>query len=45
MFIPKCRRKPLYGELRRDLGEVFKKLAAQKESRIEDGHLMPTMCT
>ena len=41
MFIPKCRRRALYGELRRHLGEVFKKLAAQKESRIEEGHLMP----
>ena len=40
VFIPKCRRKALYGELRRHLGEVFKKLAAQKESRIEEGHLM-----
>jgi len=41
VFIPKCRRKALYGELRRHLGEVFKKLAVQKESRIEEGHLMP----
>jgi len=41
VFIPKCCRKALYGELRRHLGEVFKKLAAQKESRIEEGHLMP----
>ena len=41
VFIPKCRRKALYGDLRRHLGEVFKKLAAQKESRIEEGHLMP----
>ena len=41
VFIPKCRRKALYGELRRHLGEVFKKLAAQKQSRIEEGHLMP----
>jgi putative transposase len=32
VFIPKCRRKALYGELRRHLGEVFKKLAAQKNS-------------
>jgi putative transposase len=31
----------LYGQLRRHLGEVFRKLAAQKESRIEEGHLMP----
>ena len=39
--IPKCRRKTLYRELRRHLGEVFHKLAAQKESKIEEGHLMP----
>jgi putative transposase len=38
VFIPKCRRKTLP---RRHLGEVFKRLAAQKESRIEEGHLMP----
>ena len=33
VFIPKCRRKTLYGTLRQHLGEVFRKLAAQKESR------------
>lgn len=41
VFIPKRRRKALYGQLRQHLGEVFRKLAAQKESRIEEGHLMP----
>jgi putative transposase len=41
VFIPKCRRKTLYGELRQHLGEVFRKLAGQKESRIEEGHLLP----
>jgi len=41
VFIPKCRRKVLYKELRRHLGEVFRQLAKQKESRIEEGHLMP----
>jgi putative transposase len=40
VFIPKRRRKALYGDLRRYLGEVFRKLAEQKESRIEEGHLM-----
>jgi putative transposase len=40
VFIPKCRRKVLYGELRRYLGEVFRKLAMQKECRVEEGHLM-----
>ena len=39
VFIPKCRRKTLYGQLRH-LGEVFRQLAAQKESRIEEGHLL-----
>lgn len=41
VFIPKYRRKTLYVELRRYLGEVFHQLAAQKQSRIEEGHLMP----
>ena len=41
VFIPKCRRKVLYGELRKYLGEDFRKLAEQKESRIEEGHLLP----
>ena len=41
VFIPKCRRKTLYVELRRYLGEVFHQLASQKESRIEEGFLMP----
>jgi putative transposase len=40
VFIPKCRRKTLYAELRKYLGEVFRKLAMQKESRIEEGHLL-----
>jgi putative transposase len=41
VFIPKCRRRTLYEELRRHLGEVLRKLAEQKEGRIEEGHLMP----
>ena len=41
MFIPKYRRRALYGELRRYLGEVFRRLAEQKQSRVEEGHLMP----
>jgi putative transposase len=40
VFIPKYRRKALYEELRQHLGDVFRKLALQKESRIEQGHLM-----
>ena len=41
VFIPKCRRKTLYAQLHRRLGEVFRRLAEQKESTIEEGHLMP----
>ena len=40
VFIPKYRKKVLYGNLRRHLGEVLHRLAEQKESRIEEGHLM-----
>jgi len=40
VFIPKCRRRTLYEQLRGHLGEVFRKLAEQRESRIEEGHLM-----
>jgi putative transposase len=41
VFIPKCRRRTLYAQLRRHLGEVFRDLAEHKESRILEGHLMP----
>jgi len=40
VFIPKCRRRVLYGHLRSHLGEIFHRLAEHKESRIEEGHLM-----
>jgi putative transposase len=40
IFIPKFRRKVLYGKLRQHLGEVLRALAAQKECHIEEGHLM-----
>jgi putative transposase len=41
VFIPKYRRKLLFQELRKPLGEVFRQLAAQKESKVEEGHLLP----
>jgi putative transposase len=41
VFIPKCRRKTLYADLRRHLGGVFRQLAAQKGCEIVEGHLMP----
>ena len=41
VWIPKCRRKLLYGQLRKNLGEVLHDLARQKESRVLEGHLQP----
>jgi putative transposase len=41
VFIPKYRRKVLFEQLRKHLGEVFHRLAKQKESQIEVGHVMP----
>jgi len=40
VFIPKYRKKAIYGQLRRELGEVLRRLAERRESRIEEGHLM-----
>ena len=40
MFIPKRRKQKIFGSLRKHLGEVFHELAAHKESRIVEGHLM-----
>ena len=39
-FHPKYRRRALYGQLHRYLEEVFRRLAEQRESRIEEGYLM-----
>lgn len=41
VFIAKCRKKTLYGQIRRELGPVFRELARQKECEISEGHLMP----
>ena len=41
VWIPKCRRKLLYGQLRKNMGEMFHELARQKESRVLEGHLQP----
>jgi len=40
VWIPKYRRKSLYEQLSKHLGQVFRELARQKESMIEEGHLM-----
>jgi putative transposase len=40
VFIPKRRKKKVFGALRRHLGEMFHELAAHEESKIVEGHLM-----
>jgi putative transposase len=40
VFIPKYRKKAIYGPLREHLGSVFRNLAEQKGVRVEEGHLM-----
>ena len=41
VFIPKYRRKVLYGAIRRHLGDLLRQLAMQKESEVIEGHLRP----
>ena len=40
VFIPKYRKKVLFGTLKKELGRIFHKLAEQRESKIEEGHVM-----
>ena len=40
VFIPKCRRKVMYGSIRKELGPIMRELAQHKESEVEEGHLM-----
>ena len=41
VFVPKRRRKAIFGQARRQLGVIFHALARQKECQIIEGHLMP----
>jgi putative transposase len=41
VWIPKCRKKTLYVELRKHLGSTFRDLAEQKECQVMEGHLLP----
>ena len=40
VWIPKYRKKKLFGDLRRELGPVLRELARQRESEIEEGQMM-----
>jgi putative transposase len=39
VWIPKYRKKKLYGDIAKYLGETFHELARQRESRIIEGHI------
>ena len=41
VFIPKYRKKAVFGKIKKNLGVVFHDLARRRECRIEEGHLMP----
>ena len=41
VFVPKRRRKAIFGPIRRQLGPILHSLAIQKECQIIEGHLMP----
>ncbi len=41
VFIPKYRKKAIFGQLRSELGGILRNLARQKQSEIETGHLAP----
>ena len=41
VFIPKYRKKQLFGKVRSYLGPVFHDLSRQKNCKIIEGHLMP----
>jgi putative transposase len=40
VFIPKCRKRILYGKIRKYLGPVFRELARQRECEIMEGHMV-----
>jgi putative transposase len=39
VFIPKNRKKVIYGNIRKNLGQIFHELAKQKECRIIEGNM------
>ena len=41
VFIPKYRKKAIFGVIKKRLGDVFHELARRRESKIEEGHMMP----
>ena len=41
VFVPKYRKKTLYGKFRRQVGEILRDLCRQRGMELLEGHLMP----
>jgi putative transposase len=41
VFMPKYRKKKLYGKFRRHVGRIIRRLCQQKRIEVIEGHLMP----
>jgi putative transposase len=41
VWIPKYRKKSMYGQLRKYRGQVFNELARQRQCEVLEGHMMP----
>lgn len=44
VFAPKYRRKEIYGTLKKDIGEILRKLCEQKAWKLYKPKLVQTMC-
>lgn len=40
VFIPKCRRKVMYGSIRKELGPIMREWAQQREIEVDEDHWM-----
>ena len=41
VFVPKFRKRRIYGDLRRDIGKIFRELCKQREVELLEGHALP----
>ena len=41
VFVPKYRRKTMFGQVRKRIGKLFQQLCRQKEIGLIEGHVMP----
>ena len=41
VFVPKFRKRRIYGDLRRDIGKILRELCKQREVELLEGHALP----